>query len=308
MAAPPDVQATLRSQDFYRLKQVVQSPGSIYEIDVGTKAVYIGPDSDIAEVELTYFNPDAQGALETAVVSVNGPFVGSLFALNKTIVPSTNQPARILVSPVDVVNNTYSQPGAFGLRFFNVPAMIDLIASLQPIHDVPSVRADKTFRLPSVPFDLGLPDTGSTYLNIPIYGRRMITIAAFAEDDVAIDVALVSLLPGSPTAQRNIGVIDIASTGGSGFKNTQSYVIRASDAGRQGNNYSNAGALTGIYDESDQTWSNLAGSPSGFSSLITPRSRGMADLLSLRIADNSGDMGTGTRYIDLYIKVSDREN
>src|SRR5271154_733772 len=99
MAGQPDISAVIRSQQFYRLKEAVESPGSIYEIDESALAIYIGPDSDISEVQVTYFNPDEPLGLETATVSVNGPFVGRLDALLKTTIPSTGQPARILLSP-----------------------------------------------------------------------------------------------------------------------------------------------------------------------------------------------------------------
>lgn len=299
-----DVQAVIRSQEYFRLKQVVQSPGDIYELDESTRAVYIGPDSDIGEVQMTYFNPDEPNALETAIISINGPFVGRVDALLKTIVPSTSQPARILINPVDIVDNAYVPPLSIAERRFNIPAQIDLIAALKNLPDIPSVRADKTFRFPSVPYTAGQafpPDNGSTDILLPIYGRRFVTATFLSPFDVRINFFLVTLQPGKNPVPRGIGFLTISSTiPPSDF--TVAAVIRANDAGRQGRNFTNAGVFDGFYAESDQPEDPL------FALSASPRSRGLADLLYINIEDTSGVPVPELRFIDMFVKVSDRES
>lgn len=302
-----DENAVLRSQDYFRLKQEVASPGDIYELDISTTAIYIGPDSDISEVQVTYFNPNEPNALETAVVAVNGPFVGRLDSLLKTRVPTTGQPARLLVSPVDYVDNAYAPPLSVAERRFNIPAVIDLMAAVKILPDIPAVRADRTLRLPMVPFTTGksVPpdeDDGSTDIVIPIYGRRMVTVAATASVDVGIRGSLVNLQPGgTSTIPRDLFDLVIPSTVPPSLF-TAAEVIRANDAARQGNTYLADGTPSGYYEESDQSEGPF------FTNGPFPKPRGMADLLLLNIRDASGLPGVNTRFVDLFIKLSDRES
>ena len=297
--ANPAENAVLRSQEFYRLKQIVQSPGDIYEIDESTKAIYIGPDSDIGEILLTYFNPESPLAIETAKIAVNGPFVGRVDALLQTRIPSTGQPARLLVSPVDIVDNAYTPPASLAFRRFNIPAIIDMIAALKELPAIPETRADRTLRLSSVPYEadpVAPPaDDGSTDILIPIYGRRMATIQVFA-NDATIRVALVNLLPGQNNAERVLGTIVLPATIPVVPLNA-TIVYRASDAARVGINDPDGAPVP--YIEADSV--GLTGI-----SLTSVAPRGMADLLYINIL--SGGVGAGTRFADVYVKITDRED
>ncbi len=299
--ADQDVQAVLRSQEYFRLKRTVVSPGDIYELDESAKTVYMGPDSDIGEVQVTYFNPNEPNALETAIVSVNGPFVGRIDTLPKTTLPSTGQPARILISPVDIVDNAYVPPNSIAYRRFNLPTLIDLIVAVKPLNNVPQVRADRTLRYPSVPYrrhtNPPAGTDGSTELLIPIYGRRMVTVTIVG-NDVNAEFSLVTLQPGIPTVPRGIGVLYIQGTiPVAPFSRTA--VIRASDAARVANTFNAGGTPTGGWNESDQ--------PSVFELAGTPAPRGMADLLLVRLTDNGTSPLTTEKYVDVFVKTADRE-
>jgi hypothetical protein len=297
-----DVQAVLRSQEYYRLKQAVQSPGDIYELNESAKAIYIGPDSDISEVQVTYFNPDEPLALETATIAVNGPFVGRVDSLPQTTVPSTGQPARILVSPVDIVDNAYASPTSIAFRRFNIPTVIDLIVALKNLPDIPSVRADRTFRFASVPYQDGpvtIDDNGGTDLLIPIYGRRMVTIVATG-NNFQMEVGLVNLQPGISPAPRFLGVtvqpatlpvVDLA----------HAVILRASDASRNGFTFDAAAVPTGSYYESD------AGGQAAPGVFANAQPRGMADLLYIQLRTDTVFGGLITRFADLFIKITDQE-
>lgn len=308
MPTPQDVNAVIRSQEYFRLKRVVVSPGDIYELEESTKAIYIGPDSDISEIQVTYFNPDEPNALETAVVATNGPFVGRLDALLKTIVPSTSQIARILINPVDIVDNNYTPP-SIAQRLFRVPAQIDVIAALKELPDIPSVRADKTFRFPSVPFTSNRtippdPDDGSTDLLVPIYGRRTVTVTAISQRNVELEFSLVTLQPGQNTVPRSIHKMKINATIPPSPQ-TATMVIRASDASRQGVTYDAAGNNTGFYEESDEQLGPSVTFWAGFTPV--PRARGLADLLLINVKYPPDGGAVATLFMDLFIKVSDRE-
>lgn len=299
MATPDNAQqAVLAGQEYFRLKRVVQSPGDIYELNESTRAIYIGPDSDIAEARVTYYNPSQPLGLETADVSVNGPFIGRVDALLATVVPSTSQQARILVSPVDIVNNAYVRPAAIApQRSFNVPAIIDLILALKTLPSIPAVRADRTFRFPNVPYDT---DAGilahSTDLIIPIYGRRMITcqfIGPLGHGYYA-DFFLVALQPGQSPNPKSLGGITQA---GLSVPTTNTVVVKASDSIARnqvsGNIFNTVPALVNTYTENN-------GPP-------LPAVKGFADLLVINIGRFGGLAVAGTAFIDCFIKLTDRE-
>ncbi len=263
-------------------------------------------------MQLTYFDPNAVNNLETAAVSVNGPFVGTLYALNKTIIPQTQQPARILVSPVDIVDPNYRvtyvsdiQP----LRQYLVNPIIDLIASLQPIGDVPSVRADKTWRFPSVPYDtVAMGETatdGATIVLIPIYGRRMATITIVSLYDIQVGVSLVTLTPGQTPEPRSLNGFRVTTFSSRAI--TMTAVYRASDAARAGYLHNATTGLDDItYFESDQPY--FAPKPPGQPQpVVVPAPRGMADYLAITINDDQFPGAQSTRLMDLFVKVSDRE-
>jgi hypothetical protein len=307
-----DIGAVQRSQEFFRLKQIVQSPGDIYEIDESAKAIYIGPDSDIGEVQVTYFNPDEPLALETAVVAVNGPLVGRVDSLPKTIVPSTGQPARILISPVDIVDNNYDRSSTVVFdkpsRRFNIPAKIDLIIALKALPAIPEVRADRTLRLSQIPFirrpSVGPPaENGSTDIVIPIYGRRMITVQVIGRG-IDASLFLVNLTPGGPqTVPRTLSQIRVPFvTLVPLVSNVRAAVIRASDAARQGTNYDLAGTAISLYAESDFP-PDPPSIPGSF-----PAPRGMSDLLIVNINNNVA-IGVADEFAtaDVFIKLADRE-
>ncbi len=277
MATLQDEQAVLRSQDYFRLKRAVQSPGDIFALNESARAVYIGPDSDIGEVEITYFNPSEPLSIETAKVSVNGPFVGRIDSLPLTKISATAQGGRILVSPSDIVNNAYIPPFSNAFRRFNIPAMIDVIFSLKPLPDIPSVRADRTLRFPRTPYEqvaVGTDD-GSTDLIVPIYGRRMVTVTVVANSGCLVDLELVTLQAGADTAPRDLG----------------SFTTAVSIPATQ--------TPTGSFLESDAVTFDAA--------LINPVARGMADLLIVNLKNGTGSMVAGTRFADVFIKVADRE-
>lgn len=300
--ANEDVNAVKRSQEYFRLKRTLQSPGDIFELDESSRAIYIGPDSDVGEVQITYFNPDEPLDLETAVVSVNGPFVGRVDTLLATKVSSTGQPARILVNAVDIVDNAYAPAGSLALRRFNVPTKIDLMVALQELPDIPAVRADRTLRFSQVPFDeagSGGGDDGSTDLLIPIYGRRMATVQVIG-NGINVQFYLVTLQPGSTTVPRSLGKMNIIITGPV-TPVVGARVIRASDAARQGTTLNAAFVVTGHYQESD--WPPNA----GILELANPEPRGMADLLYLNIANSSVGTPGVTKFCDVYVKLVDRE-
>jgi hypothetical protein len=230
--------AVLNGGSFYRLKQTLQSPGDIFEIDSSAAAVYVGPDSDLTEYRLTYYDEQQPNELQTADISVNGPFVGQLASLLDTTITATGQKARILANAIDLY-----QPGFIRVfptignaaRTVMVPPQVDLIWSFTPdIPDVPNVRADRTFRFTRVPFD-DETTAGGTDILIPAYGRRSITVQvqqAALGAQTFIDFYKIIFRPGL-TASQSPQQVDVQSAGlkvgGVSIPTQQTYVLRASN-------------------------------------------------------------------------------
>jgi hypothetical protein len=304
--APSATEEVLANQEWFRIFQQVESPGSIFEIDSSSRAIYIGPNSDLAEVRVAYYNRQANGVSkqDIADVSVNGPLVGRMDSLLATQYPSLNQQARLLAYPVDIVDPDYVRPtnALFTpLRRYNVPARIDLICALKDLPQIPNVRADRTLRYPRVPFqnDGGMDDDGSTDLVIPIYGRRMVTIQIITPVMTAHETSfyLAALQPGQSTFPKFLGsVIKTAIS----VNDTDSIVFRASDQiNRDEVEFSGTTA-----DPAMPTWDGRV-----LLSPPLPKSKGLADLLIINIKPDYGLLPPpGYSTVDLFIKLSDRED
>ena len=185
-------QEVLRSQEFFRIKQDLQSSGDIFEVDVGTRAIYLGPDSDIAEVKATYFNPNEPGALQTTTISPGAPFVNRLDANNATLVPSTGTPGKIFLTPVDIIDNILPtlNPGTPRLL---VKPRIDVIAALTSgLPSLPQARSDLSLRFP-------VNYTSLLEIIIPAYNRRLVSISIGTPAFTSLDyiVSALTLTPSS---------------------------------------------------------------------------------------------------------------
>lgn len=301
---PSAENAIKKKQSFYRICQEVGSPGAIYEIDISTLAVYIGSLSDVAEVRLAWL--DSVGSptnqMQMADVSVGGPFVGRMDALLDTSYPQIGQTARILAWPVDMVDPAYVRPtgpGAAPARRENFPTLIDLMCVTELPTVIPSRRADRTFRLPRVPFNNAAAggNDGSTDLYIPIHGRRFVTVQI--QTPVAtphIDsYYLVALQPG--TTQPFAKFLGDRSYASVSVQQTDTVVFRASD--QIARDEITATGTTSVPTTFD--WTENAGPP-------LPAVKGLGDMLCINIKpDFAGMPPAGYSLASYFIKVSDRE-
>lgn len=276
-----DEAAVREQEEFYRLYTPVTSPGDIWEVDVSARAIYVGPQSDIAEVNVQYADNQAPLGARNAIVSVNGPWPTRLDVDLTQRVSSTNQPQRLLISPVDIVDLAYQRPtaGPAPSRRFNVPPYLDLMFALNPPQAIPQVRADRTIRFPQVPYGQGA--AASTDVVIPIYGRRMVSFQLTTAQEFTAAFYLVALQPGQvnqyPKSLGSISQVLAADV------RTSTVVFRASDQ------------VALVTDSAAVTYSD---SP-------LPSAKGQADLIVVNIS-RAGV--AGDQYVDLFVKLSDRES
>jgi hypothetical protein len=185
-----------RSQDYWRLFQEIQSSGDIWEIDESLKGVAIGPDSDVSEVILSYYDPAQPQSVEQLSVAVGNPFEGRIDALMGTEYPQTKSPARILISLGDLIDNAYV-PHNFnsGQEVTNdtitrAPAFVDLLGYFDKKAEQARVRSDRKILFSRFK---GVPVGGQrSYYIVPSYGRRYCR-ALFVNNVSASPVYTVSL-------------------------------------------------------------------------------------------------------------------
>jgi len=199
----------IRSQNFFRLKQELQSSGDIFEIDTGTRAIYMGPDSDISEAQITYYSPLEPGSLQTANISPGAPFIGRLDSFNTTVVPSTGLPARVLVSPRDLINNTPF--AAAGVTQFVVKPRIDIISSLTEQPNVPILRSDLTARFGAVSYSAA----ANAEITFPVYNRRLVSVVVRipAFESAKVTYTGTTLSAGGNTGRTTLEIVDVAAFG-----------------------------------------------------------------------------------------------
>jgi hypothetical protein len=285
------VDSVLRGQEFFRLKQELQSAGDIFEIDESTKAIYIGPQSDVSEIRVAYFDPSAPSGMQTTIVSPNGPLIGRVDSLNAQVVASTGLAGRMLVTAADFIDPNYERPvGNVNLkpsRTYLIRPIIDLICALKPLPDIPDIRADKTYRFPSVPIDGDAADE-STDIIIPLYGRRLTTVWFVVPIGLALEVVFMGavLQPGSSAAPqtgqpRLLASDTIPSVS---VVQTRPYVFRAS---------SDIEHLVDSVNGTDQTLAPV------------PGPIGMMDYFIINLMQ--GGVAADLAFVDVYIKLSDRE-
>lgn len=173
---PSSVAPVLAGQQSFRLRTQLASAGDLYESEVSALAFAIGPDSDIANVRVNYFDSNADAMVGQANISPERTLVGRVDARNETVYPGGGQRrGRILLSALDLYDPTWRPSGYVpdddAIEF--VAPMLDVIQYFVNPPSLISQRSDRTFRFQylTVPPN-GVGADGITYLVIPAYGRK----------------------------------------------------------------------------------------------------------------------------------------
>lgn len=160
--------------EFFRLNTELSSPGDIYESESSGLALAVGPNSDIANVAVAYFDPEFTPTfLNTLMIGPQRSFVGRTDAnLNNTYSPA-NRRGRILIWSANLYDpnfrpRTFSSGSGDVIQF--IAPVLDVVQYLQPFQSLVPTRADKIFQFQNYPFNGG----GATfYLVVPYYGRKL---------------------------------------------------------------------------------------------------------------------------------------
>ena len=174
MAYPqPDADKySIGGQKFWRLNTPLSSDGDIYESQQGAGGFAIGPDSDIAKVNIAYFDDQVEGFMNQIAISPGRPFAGTMYARNEALYVPSKRPGRFLIWPDDLYDSTWRITGDFNVdpnnRIDFITPVLDVVQYFSPI-GLNAGRNDKKYQYNTIP----VPDVGGIYvLVVPYYGRR----------------------------------------------------------------------------------------------------------------------------------------
>jgi hypothetical protein len=171
---PNTDQYALQGYSFLRLKQLLATPGDIFESQQGAHAFALGPDSDISQVNVGYYDGQVTDFFSQFTLTPQRAFESLITAFNKTkLYAPSKVPARILIWPAEIYDSTYLPigftPNSDQLVF--EPPAIDILQFFSPPPSISSVRADKTYYYDILPFG-----NDDCYVALPFYGRRYASI------------------------------------------------------------------------------------------------------------------------------------
>lgn len=169
-------QATLRSQDYWRLFTEIETSGDIYRCDVSARAFVLGPQSDVARVKISYFDPQEPAAdlANNLVVSNERLFSGRVDALQIEQYGGGDQQANILITLLDLMPPPGYQPeaaAAAGDEVVLVQPRLDLLAYLAP---VPANVPDRVERQHLLQGRQSIQLADSIWYIVPFYGRKSV--------------------------------------------------------------------------------------------------------------------------------------
>lgn len=186
--------AVVNGAKFFRLNTLLESPGDIYESAQGSNAMCIGPESDIAEVAVAYYDPTQPTNINQLVVTKDRAFTG-LLNVNVTdpaaYLPA-QRPGRIFMWPNNLWNPDFV-PTPFNTgtdtQILETP-ILDVIQYFGAQQSLTPQRRDKTYTYQEVI----VPDgTGSSaWITVPFYGRKYasITLVHFSGPQGGVNVSV----------------------------------------------------------------------------------------------------------------------
>ncbi len=155
---------------FFRLNTILSCPGDIFESKQSGHAFAVGPESDVANVSMAYFDDQISTFMNQTQIGPNRAWNGRIDARNEAKYAPGGRPGRIMMWAADLYDPNYL-PTGYSVNADNlirIEPRIDVIEYFAPTGIVPA-RNDRTFRFQDVP----LPINGDkAYLVLPYWGRK----------------------------------------------------------------------------------------------------------------------------------------
>lgn len=186
--------------DLFRLQTALSSGGDLYESLQSGFGFAIGPASDIANVNIAYFDPQQDGFMNQIQIGPGRAWTGRIDARSQSKYSGSNRDGKILIWPSDVFDPLFLPTGIAGqdgLQF--VRPFLDVIQYFKPPQSLGADRIDKIFR-----FQQFEATSGKSFVIIPYWGRKFASIRT------------LNLTPGN---------IDLTVTGVTYFNNDNSQAV-----------------------------------------------------------------------------------
>lgn len=172
---PDSNQYAIAGYQFFRLITPLVSPGDIYESSQSGHAIAVGPTSDIANVNIAYFDDQAPNFMARTTISPMRALTGRVDARNEAVYTPANRPGKILFWSDDIFDPNYrpfQRPAEFDpeddeIQF--VQPVLDVIEYFKPQGSLTPGRDDREFVFQNYPAVSG---SGRFYLVVPYYGRK----------------------------------------------------------------------------------------------------------------------------------------
>jgi hypothetical protein len=154
-------------EDCFRLRTALSSPGDMYESLVSGLGMALGPESDIANVNVAYFDAQAPNFMQFTQVSPSRSFVGRIDANNTGKYAPAQRPGRVLIWPGDLYDPNY-QPRGFGVNdaIQFISPVLDVVQYFSTPGTLTPARTDKEYQFQNYLL------VGTLFIVVPYYGRK----------------------------------------------------------------------------------------------------------------------------------------
>jgi hypothetical protein len=229
---PSSVEPVLNGRQYFRLNTTCLGPGDIYESEVGSLGLVVGPDSDFARYLVSYYDEKAVGGVGNLILSPDRSTIGRIDARNDVVYNGgQSRKGRILYSIADIYDPQFS-PVGFDIDNDVMDIESPTIDVIQYFINPPSVipqRSDRVFQWQyfSVPVA-----THSAWLVIPAYGRKSGWFTFNNLGAASVDIAVFGVKLSSSASPGPVGAFQqslFAATVGAGASNH--YAFRSSTDG-----------------------------------------------------------------------------
>ena len=169
---PDSDQFSSRGYGFFRLNTLLSCPGDIYESKQSGLAFMLGPNSDIANVMMAYYNDQLEPTfVDKVLLTAQRPFSGRIDARNEVVYMPGKRPGRLLFWSADLYDPNYL-PAAMGVgdTIATITPRLDVIEYFESAN-VTTGRSDRVFQFQ----ELALP-ANTAYIVLPYYGRKSASI------------------------------------------------------------------------------------------------------------------------------------
>lgn len=176
---PSSTAAVIGGQNIFRLRTPLYGAGDMYESEVGSLAMAVGPDSDVSSVMVHYLNQNDTQSFGGALIgelllSTDRVFVGGIAANMVQQYPGLQVTGRILFSVADLYDATWL-PAGYVLANDVVLKEQPLLDVIQYFEAAPSLSPQRSDKIYDYQYFTAPAPGGagkSAWVVVPAWGRK----------------------------------------------------------------------------------------------------------------------------------------